>query len=179
MWTCSTEVPLPNQSHRVPRFYLNQRERIPSLHFLEGFLSKPTHFSIVQSIVHEHAARMGFVAVNHYKYFLSRSEFDRLYPTETFFEVPSRGTFYCSVLSLNRKKVQIRYLIKQGQSHYEFTKLCCFVHSHKCGSHLKGIEGVVYINFEHPTMNEVLLNSGCIEWFCGRTPLQFAIWKEC
>ena len=121
--------------------------------FPPEFLSKPTHLSILQSIVKDHATRIRCVVVNCYKGFLSKSEFHQLYPEETFSNIPSRASFYCLPLSFNQKKdedcpFQIRYLLKKGHCHCEFTKQSCFTHSHRCGNHLKKIEGSVYVNFE-------------------------------
>ena len=62
MFNRSATAESKSQSAKV---LFESEETDPFSSFPPEFLSKPTHFSIVRSLVHEHAARMGFVAVNH------------------------------------------------------------------------------------------------------------------
>ena len=117
------------------------------------------HYQALKKAVTDYAARQGFSAVDQYKDTISKEEYERLYPGTKFASVPSRGFFYCSRLSANRKKgvdcpLCICYLLKKGENHYSILDRSCFRHSHSCGSRLKNIEGKDYVNFEKDLTKE-------------------------
>ena len=79
------------------------------------------HSRALKKAVTDYASREGFSAVDQYEKIRSKEEYERLYPGTEFASVPSRGYFYCSRLSANRKKgvdcpLRICYLLRKGET---------------------------------------------------------------